>query len=98
MATEDKKPAEAETKTAPQVAPGEQPDPMSLSIGDLKNLSTIIDVATSRGAFRANELASVGTIYNKLQAFLTKVTATDKPVMGQPAPASAPAIESTEGK
>ena len=98
MATEDKKPAEAENKTAPQVAPGEQPDPMSLSIGDLKNLSTIIDVATSRGAFRANELASVGTIYNKLQAFLTKVSATDKPAMAQPAPATAPMTESKEGK
>ena len=97
MAKEETKKAEAvEQATAKPEAPAS--DPMALSIGDLKNLSTIIDVATSRGAFRANELASVGTIYNKLQAFLTKVTATDKPVMGQPAPASAPAIESTEGK
>jgi hypothetical protein len=59
--------------TAPaQTAPAQTaPD---LSIGDLKNLATIIDVASTRGAFRANEMATVGVMYNKLQAFLAKVT------------------------
>ena len=40
---------------------------------DLKNLATIIDVASTRGAFRAGEMATVGAMYNKLQAFITKV-------------------------
>ena len=46
------------TGTAQAQAP--QPDPTALSIGDLKNLSTILDVASTRGAFKANEMAGVG--------------------------------------
>jgi hypothetical protein len=57
--------------TAP--AGGPQPDPNALSIGDLKNLSSILDVASTRGAFKAAEMAGVGFLYNKLQAFLAKV-------------------------
>ena len=54
-------------------AGGPQPDPTALSIGDLKNLSSILDVASTRGAFKAAEMAGVGFLYNKLQAFLAKV-------------------------
>ena len=73
--------APKETATAqPQAAPAQgQPDPTALSIGDLKNLSTILDVASTRGAFKANEMAGVGFIYNKLQAFLAKVAPEQKP-------------------
>ena len=70
------------TATAnPQAAPAQapQPDPTALSIGDLKNLSTILDVASTRGAFKANEMAGVGFLYNKLQAFLAKVAPEQKP-------------------
>jgi hypothetical protein len=63
--------------TAPAGAP--QPDPTALSIGDLKNLSTILDVASTRGAFKANEMAGVGFLYNKLQAFLAKVAPEQTP-------------------
>ena len=59
-----------------------------LSIGDLKNLATIIDVASTRGAFRANEMATVGVMFNKLQAFLAKVAPEQKP---EDAQAAAPA-------
>ena len=90
----------AETKTA---VPGEQEnaseiDPNALSLGDLKNLTTIIDVASSRGAFRANEMASIGLMYNKLQSFLTKTAPTNaaqQPVMGAVQP---PTPNITEGK
>ena len=63
------------TATANPQAPagGQQPDPNALSIGDLKNLSSILDVASTRGAFKAAEMAGVGFLYNKLQAFLAKV-------------------------
>ena len=98
MATEKTKTAETGTKTA---VPGEQAsavDPNALSLGDLKNLTTIIDVASSRGAFRANEMAAIGLMYNKLQSFLTK-TAPANPeqqsVMGAVQP---PAPNITEGK
>ena len=82
-----KKPSKASVKaptgtatanpTAPAGAP--QPDPTALSIGDLKNLSTILDVASTRGAFKANEMAGVGFLYNKLQAFLAKVAPEQTP-------------------
>ena len=72
-----------------------QPDPTALSIGDLKNLSTILDVASTRGAFKAAEMQGVGYIYNKLQAFLAKVAPEGQQVgQGGAAPATAP----TEGK
>ena len=67
-----KKPEEATgTATANPQAP--QPDPTALSIGDLKNLSTILDVASTRGAFKANEMEAVGKTFNKLDAFLQTV-------------------------
>ena len=79
-----KKSAKSPTGTAtaqPQAAQAQapQPDPTALSIGDLKNLSTILDVASTRGAFKANEMAGVGFLYNKLQAFLAKVAPEEKP-------------------
>jgi hypothetical protein len=85
--------AKAPTGTAtaqPQAAPAQAPqsDPTALSIGDLKNLSTILDVASTRGAFKANEMAGVGFLYNKLQAFLAKVAPEQKPE-GAEAPATA---------
>ena len=60
------------TATAKPTAPA-QPDPMALSIGDLKGLASIIDVASTRGAFKAAELAGVGTLFNKLNTFLVNV-------------------------
>ena len=91
MAKEETKQAEAATKaTAPTDAPA--PDPMALSIGDLKNLSVIIDVASTRGAFKAAEMANVGFIYNKLQSFLAKVAPEGQPATA-PATAPAPASE-----
>jgi len=68
------------TATAQTTAPANeqpQPDPTALSIGDLKGLMSIIDVASARGSFRAGEMAGVGTLYNKLSAFLAKVAPTE---------------------
>ena len=78
------------TATAQPQAQAQAPqqDPNALSIGDLKNLSTILDVASTRGAFKANEMAGVGFLYNKLQAFLAKVAPEQKP---EGAKAEAPA-------
>jgi hypothetical protein len=46
-----------------------------LSITDLQNLRAIIDVASTRGAFKAAEMAAVGTVFNKLDTFLNAVAA-----------------------
>ena len=87
MANEETKKTETveapSTATAQPTAPASeqpQPDPNALSIGDLKGLMSIIDVASARGSFRAGEMAGVGTLYNKLSAFLAKVAPTE----GQP--------------
>jgi len=42
-----------------------------LNINDLNALKSIIDVASARGAFKPNEMVPVGTVYNKLDAFLS---------------------------
>jgi hypothetical protein len=91
--------APKETATAqPQAAQAQapQPDPTALTIADLKNLSTILDVASTRGAFKANEMAGVGFLYNKLQAFLAKVAPEQAPEGTADAGATAPAT--AEGK
>jgi hypothetical protein len=44
-----------------------------LSVQDLNALRTIIDVASQRGAFKPNEMAQVGSTYNKLDAFLNEI-------------------------
>ena len=96
MATKTKKlKKEAEPKataqpTAQPAGTAPQQPSTDLSIADLKNLGTIIDVASTRGAFRANEMATVGAMYNKLQAFLAKVAPEQKPE-DKKAEAAAPA-------
>lgn len=44
-----------------------------ISITDLAVLKNLIDVACERGAFRAAEMSTVGTVYDKLSVFLTSV-------------------------
>lgn len=41
-----------------------------LTLADLASIHNIIDAATQRGAFKANELTAVGAVYDKLSAFL----------------------------
>jgi hypothetical protein len=52
----------------------QQPAP-ELTIVDLQNIRSIIDVAAKRGAFGAGEMAAIGGVYNKLEAFLAAVAA-----------------------
>ncbi len=67
-----------EVKEQTQQPTAEQPQQQDagaeLNISDLQALKSIIDVASSRGAFKASELAAVGTVYNKLTNFLNTVT------------------------
>ena len=41
-----------------------------LTIADLASIHSVIEAASQRGAFRANELSQVGAVYDKLSAFL----------------------------
>jgi hypothetical protein len=58
--------------------------PADLTIVDLQNLRSIIDVAARRGAFAAAEMTSVGTVFNKLDNFLTAVAPPQQPQAEQP--------------
>lgn len=65
---------EATTTTTEAPATAEQPA-AELTVQDLQQLKQIIDVSTQRGAFKGNELMSVGQVYNKLEVFLNSVAA-----------------------
>lgn len=54
---------ETPSETAPAAAP-------ELNINDLIAMRNVIDVVTKRGAFQANELSSVGQLFDKLNTFL----------------------------
>jgi|TARA_B100002019_G_scaffold286504_1_gene297055 hypothetical protein len=45
--------------------------PESIGLNELAVLAQIVDLATQRGAFRANELTQVGQVYDKLNNFLS---------------------------
>lgn len=42
----------------------------NLNIADLVNVLHVINTCSSRGAFQASELSSVGGLYDRLHAFL----------------------------
>ena len=62
----------ANENTAPEAAPQPAAGP-DLNVSDLVALKSIIEVATQRGAFKANELEAVGKTFNKLNVFLEAV-------------------------
>lgn len=62
----------------------------ALTLQDLSLAAQVIDVASQRGAFKANELENVGRIYNRITTFLSGVkSAAD-------ANAAAPAADKTQ--
>lgn len=65
--------AEAQPEAPQGQAP--TPDTTDLTITDLGALRQIIDVATSRGAFKASEMTQIGPVYDKLDKFLNHIAA-----------------------
>tara|TARA_B100000282_G_scaffold158508_1_gene114502 strand:+ start:9508 stop:9813 length:306 start_codon:yes stop_codon:yes gene_type:complete len=70
----------SEDKATATAAPADKPAeetaaqaPVALSLNDLGVLANIIDLASSRGAFRGAELTQVGAAYEKLTAFVRGV-------------------------
>lgn len=55
-----------------QQAPAQEQS-LELTVQDLAGLRSVIDVASTRGAFKANELEAVGRLYNKLNSFLEQI-------------------------
>ncbi len=76
--------AKAETTATEDSTPvasteAQQPAVPSLTLQDLILVAQIIQLTSQRGAYRAEELANVGALYNKLIAFLDSVGAITKP-------------------
>lgn len=71
MSTKDKN---QETATVTNEQP-KQDSSIELTVNDLNALKQIIDVASSRGAFKPSEMTVVGTTYSKLETFLNAVSA-----------------------
>lgn len=53
-------------------------DNNQLTPNDISNMINIIDVCTTRGAFRGNELKNVGTVYEKMVGFLNSLKENSK--------------------
>jgi hypothetical protein len=51
----------------------EQAQQPELNISDLQNVRILLEVAANRGAFRAQELTSVGAVFDRLNGFLNAV-------------------------
>ena len=71
------------TDTVQQPAP--EAASTDLTINDLNALKVIIDIASSRGAFKPNEMVAVGQTYTKLSTFLDTV-AKQAPAQEAPTP------------
>jgi hypothetical protein len=56
--------------SAPQETQQQGPD---LNINDLVSLKSIVEIASQRGAFKANELEAVGKTFNRLNTFIESV-------------------------
>lgn len=44
----------------------------SLTIADMASLKNILEAACNRGAFKANEMSTVGQLYDKLSIFIAQ--------------------------
>jgi len=71
----------AEQSEMPQAT--EPQEAGNLTIADLQTISNIIDIAMTRGAFRANEAKTVGEAYEKINAFLQSVQQQAQEQQGQ---------------
>lgn len=71
MSEETKVPESTAPEAAPEVPAQQGPD---LTVQDLQNLKSIIDVASQRGAFKPGEMMTVGQTYSKLEMFLEAVS------------------------
>ena len=70
-----------ENKTEAPATEQQQAPAPDLTVQDLTAMKSIIDVASTRGAFKPNEMMTVGQTYNKLETFLAAV-AQQQPAQG----------------
>lgn len=72
-----------DTKEAqPEQAQEQQAQP--LTVQDLITLKSAIELGTQRGAWRANELVAVGTVYERLSLFVQSLLPKEEPKVDAP--------------
>ena len=71
-----------QTTATPEVETPAQPQTVNLQISDILAAAQCIQLASTRGAYRAEEFTQVGGVYERLISFLKESGAL------QPAPAS----------
>ena len=72
--TEENTTENVEETTAPTGdAEGTQAGVPQLTINDMIVLKNMVEITQSRGAFKADEMTTVGNVYNKLSLFLQAV-------------------------
>lgn len=70
--------AQAQVQEPKTPAPAaEAPAGPDLNLTDLASLKSIVEIATQRGAFKANELEAVGRTFNRLSTFIDSVSKKD---------------------
>jgi hypothetical protein len=47
----------------------------TITLADIASMIAVIEAASTRGAIKANELVTVGDLYNRLQAFMAHAKA-----------------------
>ena len=78
-----------ETANAP-ISDATPPTGATLSVADLKMMARVIQVGSQRGSFKAEELVTVGGLYEKIIGFLKATGNLD------PAPEEAPAADADQ--
>lgn len=71
--TDNVQPTEDQARTEGTAEQATQDQNADLTVNDLTALKTIIDIASSRGAFKPSEMVAVGQTYTKLDTFLTTI-------------------------
>jgi len=71
------------------------PETAQITVQDLHAIKVCVEVAASRGAYRADEMKSVGTVYDKLSAFLqaAQPAANPTPTTDHSVPATDSAVQ-----
>ncbi len=65
--------------TAQEAPVSNEAQTAGLGIVDLRVLKEVIDVASARGAFKADEFATIGDTYGRLNVFLQTIDAANAP-------------------
>lgn len=66
--------AKDKTETTQESQPEQQQEQaQQLTVQDLVTLKSAIELGTQRGAWRANELTAVGTVYERLSLFVASL-------------------------